>query len=48
MQNVSNDATVRSNTVQNLKGFKSQSLATQSKKGEQLVSLMAAIKKAFD
>ena len=47
MQIISNDQTVRSNTVQDLKEFNSQSLATQAKKGEQLVSLMAAIKKAF-
>ena len=48
MQIVSNDKTVRNNTVQDLKEFNSQSLATQAKKGEQLVSMMPAIKKAFD
>ena len=48
MQIISNDKTVRSNTVQYSKYFNSQSLSTQAKKGEQLVSLMPAIKKAFD
>ena len=47
MQNFSNDKTVRSNIVQGLKDFNSQSLTTQAKKGEQLVSLMPAIQKAF-
>ena len=42
MQNISNDQTIRSDTVQNLKDFNSQSLATQAKKWEQLVSLMPA------
>ena len=48
MQFISNDKTVTNDTVQDLKEFNSQSLATQAKKGEQLVSLMPAIKKAFD
>ena len=48
MQVISNDKIVRSNTVQDLKDFNSQSLATQAEKGEQLVSMMSAIKKAFD
>ena len=48
MQIFSNDKTVRNDTVQDLKEFNSQSLATQAKKGEQLVSMMPAIKKAFD
>ena len=34
--------------MQGLKVFKSQSLATQAKKGEQLVSLKPAIKEAFN
>ena len=34
--------------VQDLKDFNSQSLATQAKKGEQLVSMTPAIKKYFD
>ena len=48
MQTISNDKTVRNDTVQDLKEFNSQSLATQAKKGEQLVSMMPAIKKAFN
>ena len=47
MQVISNDQTVRSNTVQDLGEFNSQSLASQAKKGEQLVSMMPAIKKLF-
>ena len=47
-QFLSNDQTVRSNAVKNLKEFNSQSLTTQAKKGEQLVSMMPAVKKAFD
>ena len=48
MQFFSNDQTVRSNTVQDLKDFNSQSLSTQAKTGGHLVSVMLAIKKAFD
>ena len=48
MQIISNDKTVRNDTVQDLEEFNSQSLATQAKKGEQLVSMMPAIKKAFN
>ena len=48
MQIISNDKTVRSNTVRDSKDFKSQSLVTSAEKGEQLVSMMPAIKKAFD
>ena len=48
MQLVSNDKIVRNNTVSDLKEFHNQSLTTQAKKGEQLVSMMPAIKKAFD
>ena len=44
----SNDKTVRSDTVQDLKEFNSQSLWTRAKKQEQLVSMMPAFKKAFD
>ena len=47
MQIISNDKTVRSDSIQDLKEFNSQSLTTQAKKGEQLVSMMPAIKKAF-
>ena len=48
LQTISNDKTVRNDTVQDLIEFNSQSLATQAKKGEQLVSMMPAIKKVFD
>ena len=48
MQIISNDETVRNDTIEDLKAFNSQSLTTQAKKGEQLVSMMPAIKKAFD
>ena len=47
-RNFSGHQTERSKTVQELKDFNSQSLATRVKKGEQLVSMMPAIKKAFD
>ena len=45
MQIISNDKTVWSNTVNDLKEFNNQSLATQAKKREQLVSMMLAVKK---
>ena len=48
MQIISNDKTVRNDTIQDLKEYNSQSLTFQAKKGEQLVSMMPAIKKAFD
>ena len=38
---------VRNNTIQDLKEFNQQSLSTRAKKGEQLVSMMPAIKEAF-
>ena len=47
MQIISNDKTVRNGTIQDLEKFNQQSLTTQAKKGEQLVSMMPAIKKAF-
>ena len=47
MQIISNDKTVGSDTVQDLKEFNSQSLETRAKRGEQLVSMMPAIKNAF-
>ena len=47
MQIISNDKTVRNDTVQNLKEFNSQSLSAQAKKGEELVCMMPAIKKVF-
>ena len=43
-----NDKSVRNDTIEDLKEFDSQSLTTQAKKGEQLVSMMPAIKKAFN
>ena len=48
MQLSSNDKTVRNDTIQDLKDFNQQSLTTQAKKGEQLVSMMPAIKKALN
>ena len=48
MQIISTDKNVRNDTVNDLKEFNNQSLATQAKKGEQLVSMMPAIKKAFN
>ena len=48
MQIISNDKTVINDTIQDLKEFNHQSLTTQAKKGEQLVSMMPAIKNAFN
>ena len=48
MKIISNDKTVRSDTVQDLKESNSQSLTTQVKKGEQIVSMMPYNKKAFN
>ena len=48
MQIISTDKTVRNDTIQDLKDFNNQSLSTQAKKGEQLVSMIPAIKKAFN
>ena len=48
MQIISKDKTVRNDTIQDLKEFNHQSLTTQAKKGEQLVSMMPASKKAFN
>ena len=48
MEIISNDQTIRSETVQDLKDFNCQSLTTQAKKGEQLVFMMPAIKKTFN
>ena len=47
MQTISTDKTVRNGTSQVLKEFNSQSLTTQAKKGEYLVSMMPAFKKTF-
>ena len=48
MELSSADKTVRNDTIQDLKEFNSQSLSTRAAKGEQLVSMMPAIKKAFN
>ena len=48
MQISSSDQTVRNDTIEDLKEFNQQSLTTQAKKGEQLVSMMPAFKKAFN
>ena len=48
MQLISNDQTVRDDTIEDLKDFNSQSLSTRAKKGEQLITMMPAIKKAFN
>ena len=44
----STDKSVRNDTIQDLKDFNQQSLTVQAKKREQLVSMMPAIKKAFN
>ena len=48
VQIISSDQTVRNDTIEDLKEFNQQSLTTQAKKSEQLVSMMPAIKKAFN
>ena len=48
MQVISFDQSKRCDTIEDLKELSSQSSATQAKKGEQFVSMMLAIKKAFD
>ena len=48
MQISSTNQKVRNNTIQDLKDFNQQSLLTRAKKGEQLVSMMPAIKEAFN
>ena len=45
MQTINTDKIARSNTVQGLKNFNSQSIATQAKKAEQLVAMITGIKK---
>ena len=47
MQIGSTNQKVRDNTIQDLKDFNQQSLSTRAKKGEQLVSMMPAIKEPF-
>ena len=48
MQVISSDKSIRNDTIQDLNEFNNQSLTTQAKEGEQLVSMMPAIKKAFN
>ena len=48
IQLISTDQTVRDNTIEDLKDFNLQSLSTRAKKREHLVSMMPAIKKAFN
>ena len=48
IQIISSDKTVRNDTVQDLKEFNCQSLSTQAKKREQIVSMMRAIGKDFE
>ena len=48
MQLISTDQTIRNDTMQDLRDFNEQSLSTRAKKGEQLTSMMPAIKKAFN
>ena len=48
MQLISPDKTVGNEPVQDSKVLNLQSLTIQAKKGEHLVSMMPAIKKAFD
>ena len=47
IQIISNDKTVRNDTIQEIREFNSRCLTTQAKKGEQLVSMMPAILKSF-
>ena len=47
MQIGSTNQKVRNNTIQDLKDFNQQFLSTRAKKGEQLASMMPAIKEAF-
>ena len=48
MQISSTNQNVRNNTIQDLEDFNQQSLSTRAKKGEQLVSMMPAIKEVFN
>ena len=48
MQIICNNKTVRTDTIQDLKEINQQSLTNQAKKGEQIASMIPAIKKAFD
>ena len=48
MQLISSDQSVRNDTIEDSKDFNSKTLSTKAKKEEQLVSMMPAIKKAFN
>ena len=48
MRIIFNDKTVSNDTILDLKELNRQTLTTQTKKREQLLSMMPAIKKAFD
>ena len=48
MQTISTDKTVRSDTIKDIQELNVQSSTMQAKKGEQLVSMMSAIKKVFN
>ena len=48
MQLISTNQTIRNDTLQDLRDFNEQSLSSPAKKVEQLVSMMPAIKKAFN
>ena len=48
MQIIPNDKTVRNDIIQDLNQVNSQTLTTQAKDGEQLVSMVPAILKAFN
>ena len=47
IQIISHDRTIKNDTILDLKEFNSQSVTTQAKKEEQMVSMMHAIKKSF-
>ena len=48
MQIISNDKTVRNDTIQDLKEFTSQPSSSQAKKGQHLTSMMPAFIKVFN
>ena len=48
MKIISSDKTASTNTVQDLKDFNSQNLATQANKGDYFFSMMPALKKVSD
>ena len=48
LQIISNVRSARIVTIQDIKEYNSQSITTQGKKGEQLVSILPGFKKAFD